>query len=83
MSTTTMHISLSDSLKEHIKDRVEEERYSNPSDYVRALIREDLKHRDKQKLEQMLLHGLESGSRELTPTDWQTLKGEILSSLKQ
>jgi antitoxin ParD1/3/4 len=61
MSTATLHISLSDSLKQRVKERVKEEHFSNPSDYVRALIREDLKRRDEQRLEAMLLEGLASG----------------------
>jgi antitoxin ParD1/3/4 len=61
MSTATLHISLSDALKRRVKERVEEEHFSNPSDYVRALIREDLKRRDERRLEQMVLEGLASG----------------------
>lgn len=61
MSTATLHISLSDTLKRRVKERVEEEHFSNPSDYVRTLIREDLKRRDERRLEKMLLEGLASG----------------------
>lgn len=61
MGTVTMNISLPDSLKRFVKERVEEEHYSNPSDYVRALIREDQKRRDERRLEQMVLEGLASG----------------------
>jgi antitoxin ParD1/3/4 len=62
MGTATMNISLPESLKEYVKERVvDEERYSTPSDYVRSLIREDQKKRDKKHLEQMLLEGVRSG----------------------
>jgi antitoxin ParD1/3/4 len=61
MSTATMNISLPTSLKEYVKERVDEERYSTPSDYIRALIREERKRRDEKKLEQMLLEGINSG----------------------
>jgi antitoxin ParD1/3/4 len=60
MSTTTLHISLPDSLKRYVKERVTEEHYSNPSDYIRALIREDQKRQAEQRLERMLLEGLAS-----------------------
>ncbi len=60
-NTVTLHISLSDSLKRRVKDRVEEEHFSNPSDYIRALIREDLKSHDGMRLEKMIVEGLESG----------------------
>ena len=81
MSTTSMNISLPESLKDFVKDRVEEEHYSNPSDYVRALIREDQKRRDEKKLEEILLAGIRSGSRELTRKDWEKLKEDILASI--
>jgi len=83
MSTTTMHISLPESLKGYVKERMEEEHYGNSSDYFRALIREDQKRRDEKKLEQMLLHGIASGSKELTPEDWKVLKEEILTSVRK
>jgi antitoxin ParD1/3/4 len=51
MGTTTLHISLPDSLKKYVQERVAEKHYSNPSDYVRALIREDQKRHDEERLE--------------------------------
>ena len=47
MTTATMHISLSETLKEFALRRVEEGGYSNPSDYVRALIRADRERQGK------------------------------------
>ena len=47
MSTTTLHISLPEALKEFALKRVEEGAFSNPSDYVRALIRADLEQQQK------------------------------------
>jgi antitoxin ParD1/3/4 len=79
MSTSTMHISLSDALKQRVKERVEQEHFSNPSDYVRTLIREDLKRQDEKRLEEMLLEGLASGSRTLGPQEWKELKEKILA----
>jgi antitoxin ParD1/3/4 len=61
MSTTTMNISLPASLKEYVKGRIDEERYSTPSDYVRSLIREDQKKHTEDILERLLLDGLRSG----------------------
>ena len=78
-----MHISLPDSMKGYIKERMKEEHYDNSSDYFRSLVREEQKRREEKKLEQMLLHGIASGSHELTPEDWQILKEEILASAKK
>jgi len=79
---TTLHISLPETLKQYVKERVDEEHFSNPSDYIRVLIREDQKQRDERKLEQMLLEGLASGSRTIGSQDWQNLKEKILDSIK-
>jgi putative addiction module CopG family antidote len=78
-----MHISLPESLKGYVKERMKEEHYDNSSDYFHALVREDQKRRDGKKLEQMLLHGIASGSHELTPEEWKTLKEEILASARK
>jgi antitoxin ParD1/3/4 len=66
MSTTTLHISLPESLKDFVRERVADRHYSNPSDYIRALIREDQKRREEERL-----------SRDLTLEDWRDLKEEI------
>lgn len=64
----TMNISLPDPLKEHVREQVATGAYSNPSDYVRALIRADRKRVEEERLEQMLLDGLASGPAvEATP----------------
>lgn len=89
MSATaaSLHISLSDSLKQRVKERVEEEHFSNPSDYVRALIREDLKRRDEKRLEAMLLESLESGPGVTVGTPewdefWNRIEAKIESKRK-
>jgi antitoxin ParD1/3/4 len=41
MGTTTMNISLPEALKRFVKERTKTANYSNPSDYVRSLIRDD------------------------------------------
>jgi len=56
-----MSISLPKELKERVKRRVQEDHYGTPSDYLRSLIREDLRHRDQERLEQALMKGLDSG----------------------
>lgn len=56
-----MNISLSETLKEHVREQVATGAYSNPSDYVRALIRADRRRVEEERLDQMLLEGLASG----------------------
>lgn len=61
MTTKTIHISLPESLKEYMDKRITEEHYATLSDYVRALVREDQKRQAEDRLEKLLLEGLDSG----------------------
>ena len=59
--TASMNVSLPESLKEYVKERCVQGDFSNPSDYIRALIREDKKRCAQEKLEALLIEGLGSG----------------------
>ena len=81
MATTSLNISLPEALKEFVHERVAEQAYSNPSDYIRALIRADQKRRAEEKLEQLLLEGLESGpAREY---DFEEIRREVRRRLAE
>ena len=54
---TTMNISLPESMKAYVDQRVSQEGYGTSSEYVRELIRRD---KDRSKLRAMMLKGLES-----------------------
>ena len=74
----TMNISLPDPMKEFVEELVARGDYSSASEYVRALIREDRKRREKEKLEALLLEGLNSGpATEMTPADWEQILAEV------
>jgi antitoxin ParD1/3/4 len=75
VTTTSLNISLPEALKEYVQERVAEKAYSNPSDYIRALIREDRKRRAEEKLEQLLLEGIASG--EPRPYDFEQIRREV------
>ena len=62
MSTNTLHISLPEALKEFALKRVEEGAYSNPSDYIRTLIRAD---RERQQKLEVLRRDVQVGLDEL------------------
>ena len=78
MSTmATMNVSLPDSMKEFVRERAESADFSNPSDYIRTLIRAD---RAQAELEALLIDGLNSGEPEvLTESDMARFK-EIITS---
>jgi antitoxin ParD1/3/4 len=78
MATTTLHISLPEELKRYVQERVVAEAYSNPSDFVRALIREDRKRRGQEHLEALLLEGLDSGEAlPLDDAEWASVRQEV------
>jgi antitoxin ParD1/3/4 len=59
---------------------LEEERYSTPSDYMRSFIREDMRRRDEQKLEQMLLEGVRSGrGMEIGSKEWKEFRKRLVA----
>ena len=55
-----MNVSLPEDLKEFAEAQTKHG-YSTPSEYVRELIREDRKRKAKEKLDALLLKGLNSG----------------------
>jgi antitoxin ParD1/3/4 len=84
MNTKTMHISLPESLIESAKVQAEEGKFSNMSDYVRSLIREDLRRREEQKLEQMLLEGIRSErGMEVGSKEWEEFRKRLVAQAKE
>lgn len=81
MSMTSMNISLPQELKEYIEQQTKTG-YSTPSEYVRELIRGDQKRRAKERLDILLLEGLDSGEPlPASPAFWDELKREALAKL--
>jgi len=79
---TLMNVSLPQELKRYI-DAQTKSGYSTPSEFVRELIREDRKRRSRERLEQLLLEGLDSG-RPLRADGrfWADLKREAQRRLR-
>ena len=79
----TMNISLPETLKEHIESQVSSGRYSSVSEYMRELVRLDLRARERERIEQAVLAGLNSGEPvEMTPQDWEALKQGLVIAEK-
>ena len=64
---STMNISLSESLKSFVEDRVGANGYSTSSEYVRELIRKD---RDRLRLRTLLLEGAASPKAGMADADY-------------
>lgn len=77
-----MNISLPEELKEYVEEQTQSG-YSTPSEYVRELIREDQKRRAKEKLDALLLEGLNSGDPIPAHAEfWTDLKRDAMARLK-
>jgi antitoxin ParD1/3/4 len=79
MSMASLNISLPQSLKDYVEQRVESGGYSTPSEYVRELLRQDQDRQAEQKLEALLLAGLNSGDPiEITPEYWENKRRQLV-----
>jgi antitoxin ParD1/3/4 len=75
----TINVSLPDSLKAFVETQVAEGGYSSASEYIRDLIRADQKRKAEEKLEALLLEGLNSGEPiEVTEAFWNEKRRQLL-----
>ena len=80
----TMNISLPDPMKEFVDQQVTAGGYSSVSEYIRGLIREDEKRRWQERLEGLLMEGLESGNPvEWTPELRAEIRAQAVKSVQQ
>jgi antitoxin ParD1/3/4 len=80
----TMNISLPDPMREFVEQCVTEGGYSTVSEYFRELVRADQKRKAEERLEQLLLEGLNSGpSTPLTKQDIEAVKRRGLERLRR
>ena len=75
---TSMNVSLPEPLRRFVNERAAG-RFGSASEYVRELIREDQRRAAEEKLEALLVEGLESGEPvEVTPEFWERKRQELL-----
>ena len=79
----TMNISLPDQLNEFVDGQVGTGRYSSVSEYVRDLIRDDERRKAQERLEALLMEGIQSSeSTEMTRLDWSDIRAEALKQFE-
>ncbi len=79
----TMNISLPDQMKEFVDVQVGSGRYSSVSEYVRDLIRDDEKRKAQEKLEAILMEGIQSGEpTDMTRQDWSNIRSAALKQFE-
>jgi antitoxin ParD1/3/4 len=62
-----------------VEEQVSNGGYSTASEYLRELIREARRRKERQELEAKLLAGLQSPTSEMTADDWTALRERILA----
>ena len=79
----TMNISLPDQLKDFVDEQVGSGRYSSVSEYVRGLIRDDERHQAQEKLEALLMEGIQSGKpNRMTRQDWEDVRRQAVKQFE-
>ena len=71
-----MNISLPGPLKQFVDGQIAAGRYSSASEYIRESIREDEERKAEERLEALLLEGLQGEESELTRDDWTAIRKE-------
>ena len=75
----TMNIALPAPMKSFVQERVSEGGYSSVSEYVRELIRADQKRRAEERIDALLLEGVNSGDPvTVTPEYWEEKKRRLV-----
>jgi antitoxin ParD1/3/4 len=78
----TMNIALPESMKHYVQERVSEGGYSSVSEYVRELIRSDQKRTVEERIDALLLEGLDSGEPiPVTKEYWEEKKRKLTARL--
>ena len=57
----SLNISMPDELRDFVTRRTKQTNHATPTEYIRSLVREDKKRAEQEKLEKLLLEGLDSG----------------------
>ena len=79
---TSMNISLPDTLRQWVEDRVAADGYGTASEYFRALVRDDQKRKAREQLDQKLVDALDSGeAKEMTAEDWRHIRSTVRERL--
>jgi antitoxin ParD1/3/4 len=78
----TMNIALPESMKHFVQERVTAGGYSSVSEYVRDLIRADQKRKVEERIDTLLLEGMESGQPiPVTEEYWDEKKRKLTERL--
>lgn len=78
----SMNISLPDSMRTYVEEQVVSGGYGSASEYFRELVRLDKKRKATERVEAMLLEGLNSGNAtSMTDEDWEDVRQAVREKL--
>ena len=80
---TSMNISLPEPLRDFVEEQVQTGGFGTASEYLRDLIRQAQKQKAQDRLEVLLLEGLNSPTAEMTVQDWADIRQEVRERLAQ
>jgi antitoxin ParD1/3/4 len=81
---TSMNISLPQSLRHWVEDRIADEGYGTVSEYFRSLVREDQRRKAREELDRKLIGAIESGpANEMTADDWKQIRATVRQRLRK
>lgn len=74
----TIDIAIPEAMKQYVQERVTQGGYSSVSEFVRDLIRADQKRHAEERVDALLLEGLDSGDAAVvTPESWDEKKRKL------
>ena len=77
-----MNISLPEPMRTYVEEQVASGGYGTTSEYIRELIRADQKRKATERLETLLLEGLDSGvATSMSEKDWADVRASVREKL--
>ena len=81
---TTLNISFPDTMQTFIEQKVVQGNYGTADEYIRQLVREDQRRAAQERLEELLMEGLNSGPPiEVTEDFWTQKEAELLKIIEE
>jgi antitoxin ParD1/3/4 len=78
MPDTVLTVTLPEPLGDYVRERAAQGAHGDPADYVRALIAEDMRQREEERIDALLMEGINSGPAEpMTQQDWDHIRAEL------
>ncbi len=80
----SMNISLPESMRAYVEEQIKNGDYGTVSEYMRDLIRRDRDRKEQNRLESLLLEGLNSGeATPITENDWAEIRAVVKAKIEQ